>query len=462
MNRYFSDWLPPALVRDWRRSLRSGGYIAMLVLALLGAVWCQYRYLSADGEGGSSATLQMTLIALLMLVIIPNRAADAVSGDARVKGTNFMMLTPLNSRQIVWGIWFSALLQLLLVAGVGGLLLWWRLSTEPSLWDKTLEVVSGVHVPQVIMLYLLLVGVGMVMIAMFMFLAQMSRLFRWLVGLGLLFQVVGWGIESYVVSSYSLTGSTDPLTELMSGFCGTSLYLRLFDAALVVWSLLELARRSYAAPAENCSRGVRMLVLLFLLTVPVLYYLSPDLAEGQLTFVGICVFVLCMSDALLPVYSLAAHDRRAWPLIPAYLQVPGIGQAALFLVLVMSLHAVITSIYYPSGIEWWYEVMSCSSFSGLILMALLLTDLCSKRTNVNRPIICMAAVMLLAALNSVIYFVCSEPVLPYVAALLPGCIVTRDMGGLNDPSHPGEFFAVLSILSSLLVLILLMWRGRRR
>lgn len=460
MNRYFSDWLPPALVRDWRRSLRSGGYIAMLVLALLGAVWCQYRYLSADGEGGSSATLQMTLIALLMLVIIPNRAADAVSADARVKGTNFMMLTPLSSRQIVWGIWFSALLQLLLVAGVGGLLLWWRLSTEPSLWDKTLEVVSGVHVPQVIMLYLLMVGLGVVMIAMFMFLAQMSRLFRWLVGLGLLFHVAVWVIESFEASLYM--PGLDPLPELLSGFCGTSLYLCLFDAALVVWSLLELARRSYAAPAENCSRGVRLLVLLFLLTVPALYYLAPDLAEDQLAFVRKCVFVLCMSDALLPVYSLAAHDRRAWPLIPAYLQVPGIGQAALFLVLVMSLCAVITSVYYPSGSEWWVEVMSCASFCGLILMALLLTDLCSKRTNVNRPIICMAAVMLLAALNSVIYFACSEPVLPYVAALLPGCIVTRDMGGLNDPSHPGEFFAVLSILSSLLVLILLMWRGRRR
>ena len=42
MNKYFSDLLPPALVRDLRRSLRTRGYLAMLTVFMLVAAWLQF------------------------------------------------------------------------------------------------------------------------------------------------------------------------------------------------------------------------------------------------------------------------------------------------------------------------------------------------------------------------------------------------------------------------------------
>ena len=94
--RNFSDYLPAALIRDLRQTYRSPFFLISYALILL-YIWLR----SMDGGLDSVSSLAP----LLLMIVIPLRAAQAVSADTRIRGTNFMRLTPLSSRRIVWGIW---------------------------------------------------------------------------------------------------------------------------------------------------------------------------------------------------------------------------------------------------------------------------------------------------------------------------------------------------------------------
>ena len=54
MNRYLSDFLPPSLVLDIRRTLRSRVYVVTLLLVLLAAVWLQYAAIEAQENASGS------------------------------------------------------------------------------------------------------------------------------------------------------------------------------------------------------------------------------------------------------------------------------------------------------------------------------------------------------------------------------------------------------------------------
>lgn len=503
MNRYLSDYLPAALVRDMRRSWRSRGYVAMLALALLAAVWVQYDAMLETqktmqlGGGG----ILVLIGVLLMWFVIPNRAGAAVAADSGVKGTNFMMLTPLSSRRIVWGTWFSALVQLLLVAGVGALILWWRLETTPSAQplpainpaDSLGRSVGAVMSPRLSeaqqwLGYGLMVGVGVLMIAVFLFLAQLSRIFRLVAAAVVLMNVLGWFIDNYVTIDMFIHPGYNPLADLLKGFTGYSLAVKLVDALLLIWALLELARRSYAAPAENCSRAVRLLALLPLAIVPVLVYLLPEnseLVKEQLGFSLFFTGLVCLSDALLPTYALPAHSRRAWPVLPTYLQTPGVGQAAFYCVLMLVLNwGVALWQTYHSGMspDNAYFAEFCKSpettiqtiglLSGLnflnqaslLLLALLLTDMMSRRTNPNRPVLCAVLALVVGAVFAILgsplvldSMLVDASLRSCIVAVLPGTGGGVFMRLLEDmlPVCCGISGAVVVV-----VLALLMWRGR--
>ncbi len=463
MNKYFSDYLPPALVRDLRSSLRTRGYLAMLTVFLLVAVWLQYDSTLAWPVLGEHV-YPLSLIPLLVLwFIIPSRAGNSVSEDAKAKGSNFMMLTPLTSREIVWGIWVSAVFQLLVVAGVGALIVWWRACSLPEPSARCLWVCYGVFV-----------GGGVVMCSVFLFMSQLSRFMRVLLGVSVV--LVCWQVVMSSVELAVYERGLDPMARFMSWFGGESLYVILADTVLVIVLLLEFARRSYAAPAENCSRSVRVLALLVLASVPLLYHFSESLGEGQLWFAACYSIFACMSDALLPTYSLVAHDKRAWPLVPAYIQVPGLGPAALFLLPVLGLLAWLFCRYIPAAdksLPVAYQVLLWVQVAYSLLITLLVTDLVCKRDSVNRPVVYALCAAPLSLLSVTVHFMVPASLRMYVSAALPFSypmllddyslyLYTRAMPDKEMFEVEPNWQVGISAAALVLTLLLLVLRGRRR
>ena len=482
MNKYFSDYLPPALVRDFRRSLRSRGYVLMLLIAVLVAVWVQYDAIAQLPESksmGGGTTLTMIGV-FLFWCIIPHRAGRAVLADCRVKSANYMMLTPLSSRHIVWSTWFSAVVQLLIVGGIGALILWWRQVatpdmplTEASLFSLTGSLFPGVPFfswqpvtfTQVWVIYALMLGVGALLCAVFMSLAQMSTFTRLIVICAMATVALSWGMAQITTI---LDSGCSPADILLAGFSGISLWCRLADAALVLWVLLELARRSYASPAENCSWGLRLWALAPMVLVAALHYAAPEESElmtEQLEFSVAMGLVICLCDALLPTYSLPGHGRRTWPLLPSYLQTPGLGQAALFLVLVLAANWGVhvwqmqeSSVPYllNKGLSAeWMDGLHSLRLLYALLCALLLTDLLCGSMNANRPTV---FAVLLLGLDIVAGFVAPGATQDvYLSSVIPCSEVLLQI-------KTAEQLTVCSAVSAaccLLMLAGLIFRGRR-
>lgn len=442
MNKYFSDYLPPALVRDLRRCLRTPWYLIMLGVFLVFAVWVQYDSLS------DSPTMDFYMMALagavLMWVVIPGRAGSSVSDDGKVKGTNFLMLTPLSSRQLIWGTWISACVQLLIVAGIGALIHWWHVSAADM---------KGEQLTQSWTSYGMMVAVGGLMCAVFLFTAQLGRLLRILLTLFVL--VNGINLVILFLESMVFIGKT-PMSMFLEWFRGDVVYVVVGDVVLSILLLMEFARRNYAAPAENCSRSVRLLVLLAVGTVTLMhYYADAALVAGQLEFVTWYALFACMCDSLLPTYSMKAHDKRAWPIVPAYLQVPGVGQSAFFLLLVGAALCWQWYSYVMFNEEWADVVYLGVSMTYTVLCLLLLTDMSCRRDNVNRPMVCAVFALLLTIISFIVCQSVPEFSLEYAAAAMP-------FGWTSAAVADKTLMVGISSGCLLVVLLLLMfWRGRR-
>lgn len=442
MNKYFSDYLPPALIRDLRRCLRTPWYLIMLGVFLIFAVWVQYDSLS------DSPTMNFYMMALagavLMWVVIPGRAGSSVADDGKVKGTNFLMLTPLSSRQLIWGTWISACVQLLIVAGIGALIHWWHVSAGG---------IKGEQLTQSWTSYGLMVAVGVLMCAVFLFTAQLGRLLRILLTLFVL--INGINVVILFLESMLFTGKT-PMLMFLEWFQGDVVYVVVGDVLLSILLLMEFARRNYAAPAENCSRSVRLLVLLAVGSVTLMhYYADASLVAGQLEFVTWYALFACMCDSLLPTYSMKAHDKRAWPVLPAYLQVPGVGQSAFFLLLMGAALCWQWYSYIMCNAAWADVVYLGVNMTYTVLCLLLLTDMSCRRDNVNRPMVCAVFALVLTIISFIVCQSVPEVASEYVAAVMP-------FGWTSAAVVDKTLMAGISSGSLLVVLLLLMfWRGRR-
>ena len=453
MNKYLSDYLPSAMVRDLRRSMRSRGYFIFLLLALLVAV-CVMLGSTATADNNSGVYLILIGIAV-MWFIVPNRAAGAVSADAKVKGTNFMMLTPMGSRRIVWSICFSAVSQLLAIAAVGCLFVLWRHAVNPEL-----------PVAEEWMLYGIMVGIGVLMCAVGIFLAQLNRFFQVAFLVLVLFNLVSWVVNNI----FLFILEDDPLGYLLQKTPPMIWWVLLAEAVLMMCTLLEFARRCYASPAENCSRTVRLAVPAVVLSVPGVYYLMPTAVEAvnqfasfAFTYAAFC----CLSDAVLPTYSLQAHNRRAWPVLPAYLQVPGIGQASLYLVLMAALCWGVDSLWLEpasAGAVSVFGAVSGNSDSLLqsaagmadstyfLLVGLLLADLICARSSVNRPVVCAAMFVALIMLASMSMLMLQNTGAEGLLLLIPAASC--------DDLSPA-LSLVCSLVMCAFTLVCLMFRGRK-
>ena len=237
------DWLPPALVKDWRQMLRTP--LFMLGLLALGLLSFGFLLLP-EGEvldkGSYMAFVMMGTVVLCGLV--PARVSQTVEGETKNPGTNFIRLTPLSSWQVVWGTWLSGAVQVVLLALLALPLVMMRMGHAPAGQE-------GLHLAAHLLLILLLVLQGWTMVA----LAQASsalpmvlRLFAFISLLGCL-----CGIDYEMVRNL--------LNGQVSQFAGMYL-LMLAGLGVMLLTLLAEARRQYAHPAEDCVTAVRWLSML--------------------------------------------------------------------------------------------------------------------------------------------------------------------------------------------------------
>ncbi|MBE6417695.1 MAG: hypothetical protein E7033_04435 [Akkermansiaceae bacterium] len=427
-NKFLSDYLPPAMVRDLRRSLHTRSYCITLGLAFLAALWVQFHAVSdAAGYDHFSTGVKLAFIAVtLFWFIIPNRAGAAVSADAGVRGTNFLTLTPLSSRSIILQMWLSAAAQIVVTAAVGSLFLVWRHALPMEAQHSTISLLNTTpSTPaQDWVVYGIIVLCGLVMCAVSLFLAPLNRIFR-IAGLIFVLSLL-WG---WVQENLALLLHPNPQGYLLGRMAAEDWVALAAMALLSIAALLELARRCYAAPAENCSRALRLLVLLPLLCSVAMYitqlpHANRIAVENTLTFSVYFALAVCMSDALLPA---PTHRNRAEPLlpwVPRYLQQNGSGPAALFLALVLLAATGVQCLTEPAGHSETHIVRLFTETAAVVyylLAGLLLTDMLCKRSNPNRPVygglllvaIVLLSNMLLVGLN------CTHH--DTAALLLPGC-----------------------------------------
>ncbi len=358
-DRTFSDCLPPALVKDWRQCLRSRGYLAIFVLLLLTG-WVLLGTAAWDVDVPPSKYLESlrTLGSMLSLVFfitlclaIPFRAGMIVAADTRERSSNFLMLTPLTARRIVWGTWCSSALMVLLAAL---LLLPLCIVGEglrggyPHCGSFNLEKLDWVALGYDVVTLACYVFGGWVMAAFFMFCAGLPIALRFVLLVCMLGASVGTvGDDVHFIFCKEESRNLHALLRLLP---------YLFYALLQLVLFLELARRHYSAPAENCSRSVRLLaplpMLLYVADAGISYVVTGHVSDSEEMrfFAFIFLYTAVMADALLPSYSLPQMRHRNWCWLPGWFQRPG------FVPSVLCCGGATLLTLLPVLLQWWETV----------------------------------------------------------------------------------------------------------
>ncbi len=477
-DKHFSDYLPPALVKDWRQCFRSRSSVALFLLLLLGG-WLIFGCMVADADKSPADYLEglddmgnmlYALGTFALCLIIPFRAGSTVAADTQVRSSNFLMLTPLSARRIVWGTWSSTALIVLLAAILSLPLLFARramMTAYPHIGTLELSAFDWFGFSLDSLLLGWLVIAGWVMAGFYMFSSVLPRLLRLLL---LLF-----------CASVALNLLEADTVGNLFGACGSGcgregevslpqlqpLLLNLFDAALLLVLFMELAARHYAAPAENGSRAVRLLaplpLLVYVLMALVSYLFDYSFyePERQFAFASIYLYVALLSDALLPIYSMPAHAYRLWRGLPAWFQKPGFVASTLCLAAAPFLLVAV-----GTGCGWDEEVTELSLWKSLAgtlntsyttMLWLLITDCFCGRTATKRPVIfgVVALVCTLAA-NCIAMpldgYPLWETALPFFGVI--SAVSSMEIPGLQTVC------IVNGALFGTLLLLLVFWRGR--
>lgn len=475
-DKFFSDRLPPALVKDWRQCLRSRSAIVVFLL-LQAAAWLLFFCIPVESRHSvdSSFIAQLDIVdeALLLLGsfalcgVVPFRAGRTVRADTRVRCSNFIMLTPLSARRIVWGTWsstafiilLSALCALPLLAAREFTLTTARYSAEfnPTVfdWDRFGQAALA--------LGWLVLG-GWMMTGYYMFVAGLPRILRGIAGLVGMCVILMMGSATFLNNLFGYEKEISILPYAIRNIADVLLLMVLF---------LELARRHYAAPAENGSRSVRLVALLPALgygvaLLPALFGIRSFPPEEQGAFA--CYFLMgaLLADALLPTYPMPPHAYRFWPALPAWCQKPGLIPSALCITVALLLvclpilmgvqgYRTFGTPMFASKMFYNGSVVCNIGFS--IMLCLLITDCLCARSSEKRP-------QIFALTTFVCFFVAV-----CVHMALDGDYVVKDLLPLWGASIKPPFEATAPLSRTLYanaasfgsaLLLLLFWRGRER
>ncbi len=476
-NKFFSDCLPPALVKDWRQCFRSRSSVALFILLLV-AGWVVFGSVVADSDQTPSRYLKRMedmggmlygLGVFALGLIIPFRAGSTVSADTRVRSSNFLMLTPLSARRIVWGTWSSTALILLLAGLLSLPLLFARrlmMTAYPHVGEIELAAVNWTGVVVDSMLLTWLVLIGWVMAGFYMFSAALPRVLRVLMLLFFGMMAVETLVSSSLFELFGITRSEgSAMVHQLPEFF--PLALCVLDAALLLVLFLELARRHYAAPAENCSRAVRLLAPLPLLIYGGLlalafYGYKPVNPDSQCGFAIIYLFIALLSDALLPIYAMPSHAWKLWRGMPGWLQRPGfvpsticLALGCLVFILPSIVHAFDEKVF---DVDYIYKgVYVCMNVGMSVMLWLLITDCFCSRTAGKRPLV--FGVVAFACYLASACIAMPLDGYPLVEAALPLC------GGELGSGSDADLITVSMVdggIFLLLLMVLIFWRGSVR
>ena len=237
------DWLPPALVKDWRQMLRT----PLFMLGLLALGLLSFGFLLPPESEGLDKASYMPFVMMGTLVLcglVPARVSQAVEAETKNPGTNFIRLTPLSSWQVVWGTWLSGAVQVVMLALLALPLVMLRMGHAPAGQE-------GLHLSAHLLLILLLVLQGWTMVALAQASSTLPMVLRLFVFVSLLGSICGMDYEMVRVL----------LSHQVSQFAGVYL-LSVAALGVMLLTLLAEARRQYAHPAEDCVTPVRWFSML--------------------------------------------------------------------------------------------------------------------------------------------------------------------------------------------------------
>lgn len=386
MNKHLSDYIPAVIVKDWRQAARTLPHVTVLLLALLGA-W-MVQMLNMDTAATDTGFI-FGILGFVLLGWIPFRAYSAVRADTMVKSTNFLMLTPLSARNLVYYLWTSTVLQAVLFCLLCAPLIWWR--QAHGIGENDWRILGS------------LLGIGAVGTAVFMLAARLHVILR-----------IGFLVACAVQLIAFLVGLLPSLLADKLNDSTISAPQWCFIAVLaaaVVCICLEITRRYYAPASLNASWPVRLLML-----VPVgasallcmqgepaitLWGQQINLVSAAL---GLSTFAAIL-EAILPAERMPVHDKLAVPGIPRILQAPGLAGASLWFVIICLLClpvAVWTRNILESGNRWAESALAIETCSTLMLMhatlfSLMVMGLFCKAQSDMRPVV-FAGVRLVLAL----------------------------------------------------------------
>lgn len=256
------DWLPPALVKDWRQMLRTP--LFMLGLLALGLLSFGFLRVPANEMLRQEHYISFVMMGAVVLCgLVPVRVGQAVEAETKNPGTNFIRLTPLSSWQVVWGTWLSGAVQVAMLALLVLPLVAVRLGSAPAGQE-------GLHLAAHLLLLVLLVLQGWTMVA----LAQASSALPTVLRLFALLTLLG----SICGVDYEMVGVL--LRGRVSQFAGMYL-LSVAALGVMLLTLLAEARRQYAHPAEDCVTAVRWLSMLAVVLYGVAFLLEQTGVHGD-------------------------------------------------------------------------------------------------------------------------------------------------------------------------------------
>lgn len=393
------------MVNDLRRTLHSRGYLITQGF-ILAAQWLYHMDEKSSAAEPSLYGVPILLLALSLFIMIPGRVGGVVGADTNHAATNFMRLTPLSSGRFVWGLWASTLVHVLAVTLLLAPVLAYRHVQFGTMWE-----LEGVVLGCAAMLSLLVS-------AAFMYVAGMSTMLRRLINLavfGYLLMLLG-NIGAVLEFYY------DGATEVDWAFIWINIGLWSLNGVIALAILLELTRRYYALPAENCSARLRLLTILPLLLALVVQFIPEEtimpLSERlgnqlagysdwhtiqMIQLVVACVVALfgALNDALLPSWDLSVRRYQAVPAGLRVLVQPGALSSAVYLALVLVACCGLCCLEKQEWVWNEYMVQIWLSVAISVFFCLLLTDQMTRRSNNNRPVVFIAV----AVLSAVIFLI---------------------------------------------------------
>ena len=399
--------------------------------------------------------------------MVPARVGTAVETELKNTGGVFLRLTPLGSRQVVWGTWLSGMVQILFLALLAVPLVWLRLSAfhGGALLDQVWGYAAGL---------VTLVAMGGVLVAV----AQATA------GQPMLLRAPGLFIASLCGAGEAETMATSFRIAVDAGNVA-ALVLVLMMCAIMVPTLLEEARRPFAHPAENCTASVRQYSLLAFL----IYVAGLALGMYWAAYIWPVVFVVLMAvwGMLQPEFpGLPALPRQGW--LPGCLQGRGLWGGALWLscVCFICMLAMLPLVWLQLrehedlrllvlqdrgfgvqtiallGVRYWLSLLVC------LLAALLVSSLISRRFRAVVFALLLLAEFFFGVVSNIVSVISGQANLWAYLPLLPSDLMDLDLylshNRWNTALVEGAVLGIIAVKAVWLAVLLPLFRfmDRRR